>query len=1437
MIIRPKTKRRILILFVGLLVVGSCLVTWWRHRLNLAEAQIQQEKVDGMAAYAAGDYQTAINDLNAYVIKHKTDPEALRAFGISRSKVPTIDGGYIQQAIQIMRKYASLVPDNLDAQEQLLEMQVNVGAYASSAVDLANDILRNHPNDLAALQALVTINARDRKFQDADVAAQKYVQLNPADLGMQWTILQLMHQLGKPPAEIHGHADALMAKYPNDPRFLLVKAWSYYYGQAADETPQQSVADMEQARQLILQAAQQDPPDAQFASKLVFSLDQSREFGRSLDVLTRAVAKLNDPDLNVILVRRLWQSRKFEAALARLQNLDVDAPQTNVDLIAFKALCLFAMDKSSQAQPLIDRLAARGAGTPPVDRAAYAWAVALETLLKGTALDPKAQLAQYQDAATTNPANAIVQAMLGDAYNEVGEFELALQAWRLASKLAPTWTEPYVRIAMTLAHQGKGASDEAARASDLALLTNAEGGDKLTKYNNFNAIVAHLEVMYARLDANSSSAQVNDLLQQVAQVQGEVPGEPSTLPIYVALLVRADQRDKAIDLINTALKQSPHEGGDTLFLRLAEVSKTEKLGLEDSIYATIQKEYGLTPALAYTRATSLYNDGHAAEGLQILLDGKAKVAANAQTWDRAICQYREMSHDPEAAKAWEALGDAYPNDLAVQSAIVSTEESAWSDHPFMDRTIKRLRDLTGEQATAWKIARARLLLMDAKSDQGVSAAIVLLDEVIKLSPQEYQPHELLAMAYERVHNNAAAIAEWRQAVALQPDLALANYNLLRMLQADGKTDEAKGVFDKLASLPHIPPAMAVDAARMIAADGDNQRAEAILTTHGEGTSQTLRDATLAKIYRREGRTSDAAALYFKLLTAPNLDTATIREAAEFFGSQHDLVTARQWLDRLNANSLSPAQRALVQADFEENYGDSQTAATLYEDAVKAAGDDPAAALAQIGFFIRSQQWGAARHATDAALTRWPNNAALANLKTAQDIFAASNDAKRLQPLLLAISLDPTNDAGDQTLRVVADAATASPADTVSSLQGLLAKYPNFEPLYSLTIARLLAMGRSDDALSLAATLMSRFAQSATAAATATDAYVMAGDWTDAVVAAREWRLRDPNHPVTADRLIATADLFLDQPRDAVDRLTPYVNDAKAYPEANHDLLLLYAQALIRAGNEADAAALLQPLADSSAAWRADWLKIAAFAHSDGPSAAAWIEQIRPRLDPSSMGDQEQLADAYVQCALDRGYAQGFQIAYDTLKPFVSAQNATVPVLATFAAAATGIHDRPAAEQAYRQILKINPNLPGAQNNLADFLRQNGDMASLKEAEGLVRAAITANPNDPDLPSFYDTLARVLLAQGKVNDAIAAFQAGYHIQPKNMSLLIGLAYACAKSGQIEAAAAYLAKIDAQVQAGAKVPEELRSDLETARDAAKKTEARNSVTGTDLGPTAK
>jgi len=75
-----------------------------------------------------------------------------------------------------------------------------------------------------------------------------------------------------------------------------------------------------------------------------------------------------------------------------------------------------------------------------------------------------------------------------------------------------------------------------------------------------------------------------------------------------------------------------------------------------------------------------------------------------------------------------------------------------------------------------------------------------------------------------------------------------------------------------------------------------------------------------------------------------------------------------------------------------------------------------------------------------------------------------------------------------------------------------------------------------------------------------------------------------------------------------------------------------------------------------------------------------------------------------------------------------------------------------AERAYRRALDLAPDDTDALNNLAWLLLQNG--SGLEEAESLARRA-AAQPG-PDRPEILDTLARILSAQGRCDQADATF---------------------------------------------------------------------------------
>src|SRR5580700_4906114 len=116
MIIRPKTKRRVLILVAGLAIFSLAAAWLYSYRMEIAEQRLQHDKDLGLQAYKDGQYQTALSKLAEYINHEekrdssKIDPEALLAFAVSRAHTPTANEDYLIQAIKTLQWYCTLVP-------------------------------------------------------------------------------------------------------------------------------------------------------------------------------------------------------------------------------------------------------------------------------------------------------------------------------------------------------------------------------------------------------------------------------------------------------------------------------------------------------------------------------------------------------------------------------------------------------------------------------------------------------------------------------------------------------------------------------------------------------------------------------------------------------------------------------------------------------------------------------------------------------------------------------------------------------------------------------------------------------------------------------------------------------------------------------------------------------------------------------------------------------------------------------------------------------------------------------------------------------------------------------------------------------------------------------------------------------------------------------
>src|SRR4029450_9859707 len=150
-----------------------------------------------------------------------------------------------------------------------------------------------------------------------------------------------------------------------------------------------------------------------------------------------------------------------------------------------------------------------------------------------------------------------------------------LVAGPAAAELVPSWSKPAEKMARALAATGR---TEEAVLQAVAALRGAP--------HDLSPAITYVVVAFKHLGQSNDPAKVAELLKLCESIQKAQPGEPETLPIHVALLARKGQRDAALSTARAALSATTRPSSITL-LRLASVSRSEKLGLEGEISALV----------------------------------------------------------------------------------------------------------------------------------------------------------------------------------------------------------------------------------------------------------------------------------------------------------------------------------------------------------------------------------------------------------------------------------------------------------------------------------------------------------------------------------------------------------------------------------------------------------------------------------------------------------------------------------------------------------------------------------------------------------------------------------------------------------------------------------------------------------------------------------
>ena len=189
--VRATTVRRLSILLAGallLVAIGAGLYLRNEHRKS---EKLAAARAAGLAAFKAGDYRTALDQLKTYTSRVRGDNEALYAYAVARSRVETPNGSHITEGISALTTLLQQDPNNLDAEHRLLELDIQI-FHNNDAVDLADSTLADHPDDRDALRGKCVALDRLHKYDAALAVSQKLNALEPTDLEQQLTTYKLM---------------------------------------------------------------------------------------------------------------------------------------------------------------------------------------------------------------------------------------------------------------------------------------------------------------------------------------------------------------------------------------------------------------------------------------------------------------------------------------------------------------------------------------------------------------------------------------------------------------------------------------------------------------------------------------------------------------------------------------------------------------------------------------------------------------------------------------------------------------------------------------------------------------------------------------------------------------------------------------------------------------------------------------------------------------------------------------------------------------------------------------------------------------------------------------------------------------------------------------------------------------------------------------------
>jgi|GEM_PF-5113868 len=1411
MSLKAQARKRLMILGGGALmiavVVGGVFV--YRHERTLA--RFADIRTRGLKGADEGRPDLAIVMLSQYLRRYPSDTQVMAVYIHSLLKSRS-DPTNLEQARRWLVNLLRIEPARPDEWRDLMHLY-KLGDMQTEANDAADNLLKYKDKDGEALYTKADALYRMKRYKESQDAADKRLAVTPTDWTTQIIALRDMKELGGRNTDLVKRAADLAKVYPKEQGAMLTQAIAF-----------QLTNDYTNAQQALITAAALPPSmDTNVGGLLIRMLDFAGLHVQSLAVL-KGYADSGNVAAERAMLRRYWENRQMSDAIGlyatastrpsppdanTLINTDPAGPLSDAESLGIYADCLRRANRADDAAKVLNQLKNR----PATDILAKAWALIESPPSDSSVEDAKALRAACAAASEHYPADPYLLYYEAEAYGTLGEIDAAVNMWHNCQKYSLTWVTPLVESGEALLSLGR---PEAAQAdADVAF----------GRYSGSTAVaILHAMVWFAEIQEGGHDTLVDNLDLLNSEIQAAAPGEEESLRIHIALEARKGDLDAAKQDIQAVLDQKPlpgfaklpmaaapgappataHKPSTKLLIALAGLSSQNKLNLETDCMTEYEKLYGRTPESALRLALQAFVDSKGQQGMQMLQDSiNSAKGRDAIGFRMAMASYLETTLAPDrsnpnvdpARDAWKKLGNDYPNELAVQRACM-VSSAAYRDRDFYNQTIDRVHAILGDDATSWKLARARWVLegsMDAKSTNDATA---VLKDALRRDPDSVGGHILMAQAEERAGDLAGATAELNMAQRLDPNAPGLSVDLAKLYQVRGDFTGAKEQL-QIAVKQQKSPGQLYDTGMMFAAQGDIQAAINIIEplTSDAKAPESFK-VGLISLYCRTKEFAKAQALCDQLMMKP--DALSIITSAQVQMFQRHPTEAEALLTRLNdLKDLPPGNAQQLQGDFRYVFGQLDVAETLYRQAIIA---DPNSSIYWMSLIDTEMLLGHATQAladTAEAAKHIPNDAQIRAVAAQSDLINKMvdkiGDGATQRRLLSALIKDPSpNGPAVTTLHTTMDLALSNDtADQVlAGLTKLANDWPRFLPAQTALIESQIRLGRCAEAVISANRVTKAFPTEFQPAQLAANALEAVNRWDEALQMSLIWRDRIVGDPLDVDVQIAQIQLHQNDPAGAIATLKPHLDAAFLTEDQKWHLNILEAAAMVRMGNPDGAAQLLWPAAQSTPSVRQEWMDFISVSLPLNKSPQ-WLEKMAAQLktEPNSGANQLALARTWDALGSRTNNRQYLKNARDIAQGLQASSDPTESATAYFFSGifAEESADFPTAEADYR--IAAKGNISDARNNLAMLLVNHG--GDLKEATNL---ALQITKDNPHKGTYFDTLASVLEKSMDFAGASAAMQQALDMEPNNARWHVNGARLLYQAGKYDQAKQLVAELD-------------------------------------------